>query len=151
MKSLVQRLEEKYIPEPNSGCWIWLGGHSGRYGQIAIENGYTVRLAHRVSYRLFNGSFDEKLRVLHRGDNTFCINPAHLFLGTQADNVKDMSRKRRHRCHIGHKQPWQRFDTGTLYAIASAKGTHKEIATRYGCSESYVWLLKQGKKGQGNG
>lgn len=93
MKSVLKRFEEKYIPEPNSGCFIWTDAVSPKgYGwfRIADKN----KRAHRVSYELFNGDIGD-LHVLHKCDNPFCVNPDHLFLGSNADNMEDRGKKGR--------------------------------------------------------
>jgi hypothetical protein len=80
------------------GCQIWMAGVDGHgYGQIRLNG--KMEGAHRASWRLVNGSIPSGLHVLHRCDVPPCINPSHLFLGTQADNMADMYRKRRHWAH----------------------------------------------------
>ena len=75
-------------------CWEWVAGTNGRgYGRIGFE--MKSYLAHRISYQLAFGSFHKNMCVLHKCDNTFCVNPSHLFLGSQADNMKDMKEKGR--------------------------------------------------------
>jgi hypothetical protein len=78
------------------GCWEWIGSkrHYG-YGQVTF-NGRPGRKAHRVAWELTRGKIPGDLCVLHRCDNTACINPDHLFLGTQLDNIQDMNAKGRH-------------------------------------------------------
>lgn len=70
------------------------------YGVISVANGidapYNVRV-HREAYRIANGQLDDEIKVLHRCDNPPCFRPAHLFTGTQADNLADMYRKGRAR------------------------------------------------------
>lgn len=76
-------------------CWGWNGAKIRRYGN-AQGSGHGV-LAHRLSYEMHVGRIPDGMNVLHRCDNPPCSNPAHLFLGTQADNIHDMISKRRHK------------------------------------------------------
>lgn len=80
----------KSIPEPMSGCWLWEGSLQTRgYGWAG---GIT---AHRLSYKVHRGDIPDGLHVLHRCDQRSCVNPDHLWLGTHADNMADMSKKGR--------------------------------------------------------
>ena len=88
---------DRCIPEPNTGCWLWMDcAHEFGYGLLKIggRKGPVVR-AHRYAWELHNGPIPRGLFVCHRCDNPPCCNPAHLFLGTNADNVRDMRRKGR--------------------------------------------------------
>lgn len=81
-----------------SGCMEWQAStrtvaRGFRYGQFSY-NGYP-EFAHRVSWMLEHGEIPDGMRVCHSCDNTICVNPAHLFLGTQLDNVVDMVNKER--------------------------------------------------------
>ncbi len=94
------RFLEKVGPEGDNGCRLWTGMVNPRgYGLIYTSgSGRRKRLfAHRVSWELANGEIPGDLCVLHRCDNPPCVNPAHLFLGTQADNMRDMDEKGRRR------------------------------------------------------
>ena len=69
---ILERFEQLYIPEPNSGCWLWTGySPNGRYGSIKW---YGKRvLAHIVSYKLFRGKIIKGHVVDHLCHNTFCV------------------------------------------------------------------------------
>lgn len=73
------------------GCWEWTGRRdSWGYG----KTGRSAR-THRVAWELSHGAIPPGLSVLHRCDNAACVNPEHLYLGTQADNMRDLRERRR--------------------------------------------------------
>jgi len=91
-------------------CWLWTGGcNSTGYGHVYRNK--TKRLAHRLVYEKYAGTIRDGLFVLHRCDVRSCVNPSHLFLGTQKDNCEDRDAKGRFRlwntdmqaCVRGHK------------------------------------------------
>lgn len=84
-------------------CWIWTGAlNEAGYGMISdrsVKSGSTAKRAHRVSYEIHKGEIPPGLHILHTCDNPKCVNPGHLILGTNLDNVKDMVSKKRHWAH----------------------------------------------------
>jgi hypothetical protein len=94
-RTLAERFASKISPCPITGCWWWTGGtdSSGRGSLNGASYGTTV--APRFAWRMAHGPIRDGLHVLHRCDQPACVNPAHLFLGTHTDNVRDMHAKRR--------------------------------------------------------
>lgn len=92
-KPVLVRFERKWTPEPNTGCWLWLHG-TQKFGYGFFKHAGEVN-AHRVAWLLYRGQIPPKMHVLHHCDVPQCVNPEHLFLGTQADNMKDCARKGR--------------------------------------------------------
>lgn len=79
-------------------CILWTGDRDkGGYGRVTVAFTQGIHFAHRLSWFLANGSFDLKCRILHRCDVRACVNPKHLWVGTQIDNIKDMCAKGRQR------------------------------------------------------
>ena len=90
MKSNLERFNEKHTKSID-GCWLWKTESSIKYGSFWF-NRQRYR-AHRASYEMFKGTIPESLNVLHTCDNPKCVNPEHLFLGTQQDNMSDKCAK----------------------------------------------------------
>lgn len=95
---------ENYIERiPFDTCWIWIKAKNPKgYGKVGV-NGKN-RLAHRVSYSQTFGPIPDKMLVLHKCDNPSCVNPDHLFIGNNQDNMTDMSKKGRSNSKLTSKQ-----------------------------------------------
>ncbi len=125
------------------GCWEWTGGKiSTGYGLIHVE-GVGI-LAHRFSYALKHGPIPAGLSVLHRCDNCVCVKPAHLFTGTQLDNVTDMHAKGRDRKRglPGTTNHQAKIDEATVRAIRGSAARQVDLAARYGISQSAVSAIR---------
>lgn len=87
-----------YVLIDPQGCWQWKGG-CDRAGYACFYKDATDRAmrAHRASYEIFIGKIPVGLSALHRCDNRACVSPAHLFLGSHVENMRDMVAKGRHR------------------------------------------------------
>lgn len=113
----------------NEGCWLWLGSrNSDGYGRFNL-GGHCVG-AHRVAYRLAFGCVETARCVCHRCDTPSCVNPTHLFLGSDMDNSRDKVAKRRHR--FGERTPGARLTARDVQSI------RREVAN--GCSMRSVAL-----------
>ena len=90
-KSVKERLDEKLIPEPNTGCHLWTGGiNKWGYGRSRVPpRRANMKFTHRVSWELANGPIPRDLLVLHKCDVPSCCNPDHMYLGTSQDNRTD--------------------------------------------------------------
>lgn len=116
-------------------CWLWTGSSSSGYGTFGF-NRVTVKAA-SFSYKLYVGPILNKLWVLHKCDVPACVNPEHLFLGTQMDNVRDMMKKGRQyigkRCILPKKQQEK-----VLYLFGNTNTTKQTIADSFGVSQSVI-------------
>jgi len=129
---------EKIFYSP-CGCWFWTAVvNEYGYGIVCIY--YKQYLAHRVSYFIHKGSFDNHLKVLHSCDNPLCQNPDHLFLGTQADNMLDMYKKRRDRKAHGQAHYFSKVTEDQVREIRGLRGkfTAKELGERYDLNRSQI-------------
>ena len=110
--SLTTRFFTKVEQAP-SGCWEWIASKTADgYGQFRYPTSTSsVKRAHRASYDYFYGGIPEGKQVNHHCDNPGCVNPAHLYAGTQQENVDDLMARGRHRgttpratCNKGHER-----------------------------------------------
>ncbi len=124
-----------------TGCWLWKGAPgTGGYGFVKI--GGRPRRAHRVSYEWHVGPIPKGLFVLHHCDIPLCVNPNHLFLGTQADNVRDRDQKGRQA--RGLKQHLAQLTPKIVRKIRDSTEMGIVLAERYGVSATTISKARRG-------
>lgn len=147
----------KRVNKVDSGCWEWIGAIRGKCGYGALKiNGKTVS-AHRYSYELHKGPILNGLFVCHSCDNKKCINPDHLFLGTNSDNMKDAYQKNRlqvpdgsKKFALNHKPKNRKLQEEQVEEIKLAITTRgsttlSAIAQKYGVGEHVIKDISSGR------
>ncbi len=134
------------IEHPNN-CWEWIGAKArANYGNF-YWNKKNIP-AHRFSYLAFNGEIPDGLFVLHRCDNSICVNPYHLFIGTQKENILDASRKGR--LMRGERHSQSKLAEKDIVEIRkkykSGLGDTTTLAVEFGVSSSQIHNIVTGKK-----
>lgn len=145
--STIKRLMAKVEMDPNSGCWLWTGAPSpGGYGEIRV-GGRVQTGAHRLSYTLHVGPIPPGLHVCHACDTPPCVNPAHLWLGTAADNVADKVAKGRQRRpdHRGERHPRARITEATVRFIRASPLDNKQLAKMLAYPASGICSIRAGR------
>lgn len=150
-----KRFWDKVDKHGDDECWEWQASTKAGYGRIKIK-GHHI-LAHRISWTIFFGEISDGMFVCHHCDNRLCVNPNHLFLGTQSDNMKDAYDKGR--CLIPKNTPGQ-FKSGEDHSrskltqaevdeirrLRSDEGlTLRVIANMFNVDHSLVWQITKNK------
>ena len=130
-----------------SGCWLWIRGkQSAGYGLIT-HNGERM-LAHRRSYELYKGKIPAKINCLHKCDNPACVNPDHLFLGTQKDNIHDAIKKGRNSPppHIGQAhRKLKKEQVAEIKKLARENYTYRKLAEIFDVHHSTIYKILNNK------
>lgn len=141
-KASAHGFDNQYIPEPNSGCWIWIGALTARGYGHSIVDGKTIP-AHRKSWLINCGPIDDELHVLHRCDVRCCVNPNHLFLGTNQDNVDDKMGKGRHVAFPGETNGNAKLTEDDIRSIRVDLRPNTVIAEELGVSNVLISKIKR--------
>ncbi len=152
-KKDADRFWDKVMPDSGTECWEWIAcTDDDGYGRFNLNR--IMVQAHRVSWTEFNGPIPAGLCVLHDCDNPPCVNPVHLFLGTQADNSADMVAKGRQGERPGpglrgSDHPRAKLiesevlEIRRLYVIGDV--TRQQLADRYGVRSCAISALLRRK------
>jgi hypothetical protein len=144
---IVARFQSKIHKGSPTECWPWTAGKYKHFGYGQFNAGrdskgrQDTRYAHRVAFQIATGIDPQFAVVMHSCDNPPCCNPAHLSLGTQADNVHDAARKGR---YTGPRQRSQRLTDAQIADIRDSKETLAVVARRHGCSIPYASFVRRG-------
>lgn len=127
-------------------CWNYLGSKSARYGVFNM-GGIKIK-AHRMSYELSYGKLDSSDLVCHHCDNTRCVNPLHLFKGSQLDNMRDVINKGRKAnakgVHNGNCKYSDKLVSEIRRKYSSGNYTQRQLAKIYGVGKSQIHNIVSG-------
>lgn len=130
-----------------AACWVWQGRRTS-HGYGRFSNPGEIEEAHRLAWQFTHGPIPSGLNVLHTCDNPPCCNPAHLWLGTHADNMRDMWQKDRHNAPVGEDHPQSKISNA---AVAEIRARHRAgerqnaLAAEFGVSGALVSQIVRGK------
>lgn len=136
----VENFWSKVEKIPFHSCWEWIAAQKDGYGRFG-SSGY----AHRYSYELHKGKIPQGLFVCHHCDNPSCVNPDHLFLGTNEDNVRDMFQKNRN-SPPPYRAGWNRKELPANLISLLGKLSDAEIGRRAGFSKYVVARIRKQKR-----
>ena len=152
-RPLSVRFWEKVDRRGADECWPWIGALGGRDKRGNIAEGapsQKILFAHRVAYEMANGPIPDGLRVLHSCDYPRCVNPAHLFLGTQQENIQDMIEKGRQRGAKGERNRHAKLTKEQVdsireeYVRGSTSKGQVALAKKYGVSQPAIGYIVRG-------
>ncbi|QBQ54929.1 HNH endonuclease signature motif containing protein [Nitrosococcus wardiae] len=140
---LINRFLEKTI-RIETGCLMWIGAkNKNGYGCISVEG--KTKTASRLAYELFIGPIPDGMIVCHRCDFPLCIEPNHLFLGTDTDNRRDCKKKGRANGARGERNVKAKLKEHDVIVIRSSSARSGVLANKYGVSRSTIKRIRSGK------
>jgi hypothetical protein len=133
--------DHRIVALAECGCWIWMGALDRKgYGRHGVPRQKRTASAHRSAYAATFGPIPDGMAACHRCDTPSCVNPSHLFLGTQQVNCEDMARKGRHGlAKIGAAQ------AAEIKRRLRAGEMHRSIAEDFGVDRSTITQINRNK------
>lgn len=143
---LVERIMQHSMPVPECGCWLWLKSTVKGYGQLTFQKKHLE--THRASWIAFRGPIPSGMHVLHRCNTRACVNPDHLYLGTNLDNARDRvaAGTARNKPMFGSDHPLAKMNEELAWQIKNAEGTGKQISERFGVKLPTVQAIRSGRQ-----
>ena len=139
---VLNRFNKKIEMIPECGCWIWMGSLDTKgYGGTSIK-GKNIG-AHRLSWQLYRGSIPNGLFVCHHCDTPSCVNPYHLFLGSNRDNILDAIKK--NKFQIGTQRSNSKLSDADIISIRLDTRSVRVIAKDYNVAFSLIFRIKHKK------
>jgi len=127
---------------PN-GCWNWNGSNDGHKGYGKMRLNGKMQRAHRVSYYLHKGPIPQGMDVLHKCIGNYkCVNPEHLYLGTDADNVRDIILQRRRPSRKGSKNNFAVLSDRDILNIRASDKRNVDLAKEYNVTKQTIGRIK---------
>lgn len=144
-------------------CWLWTGGADAKgRGRVWIDG--RIQLVHRAIWSYLNGPIQPGMLLCHHCDNPRCANPFHLYVGTHADNMRDMRERRRHFSvsdpdlarevgrRTGEKNTWvggqqnpkAKLTEAEASLVRMSRETTAELARRYGVHRTTIQRIRRG-------
>ena len=144
LQSDIKRFWDKVEVLSSDECWEWQASiRNSGYGRMWLD-GHNPS-AHRISWTIHHGPIPPNLNVLHKCNNKLCVNPDHLYLGTQGDNNMDMYR-RSNLPKAGRVSMFSKDDLDDIKKLRSSGMTHQKIADIYRCSRTHILHIVNGNK-----
>ena len=143
----LERFADRIESIPFSGCMIYMGPLAPN-GYAKVRGHGKPEWIHRLTYKQHVGAIPTGLQVLHRCDIPTCVNPAHLFLGTQKDNIQDMLKKGRNNSKnapkgIAHHRA--KLNDDKVREIRTSPLSAKHFAAKYNVDITLIWLVRSRK------